>query len=435
MEDYMAKVKEMLLPKDPRYLKYPLEGPFDQEKAYWTAFNCSRCSVCKWVDSWRVKSAKYARICPQHTRYLFDSHSGQGKCDLARAIIEGKMKWEDDPEIKNILFQCTMCGGCDAMDKGIRDGELVKLYRWMRSEYIKKFGPLPEHKAMIDSVKQYDNVWLQPRAKRNAWAKDLQNLGIKDLNKEKAQVLFFVGCTYGLSQELKPTILNIAKILKQNKVDFGILGDKELCCGSPPEKTGMMEEFERLGVANIKRFNELGIKTLVTPCAGCYGTIRVEYDELPVKKKFEVLHVAEYLDRLVQDKKIKYKKEVPLTVTWHDPCHMGRLGRPYVPGKDLDGVYDEPRAILKSIPGVELAEMERIKEYAWCCGGGGGAFTGFKDFAQWTARERLTEAKDTGARAIVTSCPWCESNLRAGGIGMDEKMEVKNLFDLMMEAL
>jgi len=91
----MAKVKEMLLPKDPRYLKYPLEAPFDQDKAYWIAFNCSRCSVCKWVDSWRVKSAKYARICPQHTRYLYDSHSGQGKCDLARALIEGKMKWDD----------------------------------------------------------------------------------------------------------------------------------------------------------------------------------------------------------------------------------------------------------------------------------------------------------------------------------------------------
>ena len=89
----------------------------------------------------RCKSARYARICPQHTRFLFDSHSGQGKCDLALAIIDGKMKWDDDPEIKDILFQCTMCGGCDAMDKNIRDAELVKLYRWMRAEYIKVRAP------------------------------------------------------------------------------------------------------------------------------------------------------------------------------------------------------------------------------------------------------------------------------------------------------
>jgi Fe-S oxidoreductase len=276
---------------------------------------------------------------------------------------------------------------------------------------------------------------VQPRSKRNAWVKDLKKMEIKDLNKEKAEVLLFVGCTYGLSQELKGTILNIAKILKANKVDFGILGNEEVCCGSPAEKLGLLDEFERLATANIKKFNSLGVKTIITPCAGCFGTIGLEYNEMAEKKNFEVLHVAEYLDRLIADKKIKFKKEVPVTVTWHDPCHMGRMSRPYVPGKDLLGVYDEPRNILKAIPGVELVEMERIREYAWCCGGGGGAFTAFKDFAQWTARERIEEAKDTGASMIVTSCPWCESNLRAGGIGMEEKMEIKNLFDLMTEAL
>ena len=431
----MSTNKEMLLPKDPRYLKYPLEGPFDQEKAYWTAFNCSRCSVCKFVDSWRVKSAKYARICPQHKRNMFDSHSAQGKCDLTRSLIEGHIQWDEDPEIKDILFQCTMCGGCDAMDKSIRDAELIKMYRWLRSEYVKRFGPLPEHKGMLDSLKQYDNVWLQPRMKRNNWVKELKDLGIKDLNKDKAEVLLFAGCTYGLSEELKGTVVNIARILKKLGVDFGTLGDQEMCCGSPPSKTGILDEFERLGSANIEKFNGLGVKTVLTPCAGCYGTLRVEYDELEKKKNFEVLHVAEYIERLGREKKLEYKKEIARTVTWHGPCHMGRLGRPYVPGQDLEGVYEEPRNIIRSIPGVELVEMERIKEYAWCCGGGGGAFTGFKDFAQWTARERLEEAKDTGAEIVVTSCPWCETNLRAGGIGMDDKMEIVDLFDLMMEAL
>ncbi len=427
--------KEMLLPKDPRYLKYPVEGAFDEEKARWVAFNCSRCSVCKWVDSWRVKSAKYARICPQHTKYLYDSHSGQGKCDLALALIDGKIKWDEDPEISDIIFKCTMCGGCDAMDKSIRDGELIKLYRWMRQEWVKRFGPLPEHKPMLDSLKQYDNVWIQPRIKRNSWAKELAELGIKDLNKDKAEVLFFAGCTYGLSSELKDTVVNIAKILKMLGVDFGTLGDQELCCGSPPEKTGNMGEFERLGTANIKKFNELGVKTVLTPCAGCYGTMRVEYDDLEEKRNFEVLHVAEYIEKLALAGKINYKREVKKLVTWHDPCHMGRLGRAYQPGKDLLGVYEEPRNILKSIPGIELVEMERIKECAWCCGGGGGAFTAFKDFAQWTAQERIYEAKDTGADILVTSCPWCETNLRAGTAGMDEKMEIADLFDLMTEAL
>lgn len=425
----MVKKKEMLLPKDPRYLKYPIDEPFDPR---WTAWNCSRCSCCKWIDSWRVKSAKYARICPQHKRYLYDAYSAQGKCDLALAIIDGKMKWGDDPAIKDILFRCTMCGGCDAMDKGIRDAEVLKMMKWMREEYVKALGVLPDHQPLVDSVRNYDNVWMQPRARRNSWAKEME---IKDLNTEKAEVLLFVGCTYGLSEELKGTIRNVATILKKAKVNFGILGSKELCCGSPVEKIGVTSEFERLARANVDRFNKLGVKTVVTPCAGCYATIREEYDRFKVKKNFEVLHITELFDQLIEGGKLKFKKEVPLTVTWHDPCHQGRLSRPYVPGKELDGVYEQPRTILRAIPGVELYEMERIKEYAWCCGGGGGVFTAFKDFAQWTALERLEEAKDTGAQVLATSCPWCESNLGNAVKGMEEKIGIASLTDIMIKAL
>jgi len=425
----MVKKKEMLLPKDPRYLKYPIDEPFDPR---WTAFNCSRCSCCKWIDSWRVKSARYARICPQHKRYLYDAYSAQGKCDLALAVIDGKMKWSDDPAIKDILFRCTLCGGCDAMDKRIRDAEVLKLQKWMRAEYVKALGVLPDHQPLVDSVRNYDNVWIQPRARRNSWAKDME---IKDLNTEKAEVLLFVGCTYGLSEELRETIRNVATILKKAKVNFGILGSQELCCGSPVEKIGVLSEFERLARTNVERFNNLGVKTVVAPCAGCYSTIREEYDRFNLKKHFEMLHITELFDQLVEAGKLKFKKEVPLKVTWHDPCHQGRLSRPYVPGKEIDGVYEQPRNILKAIPGIELYEMERIKEYAWCCGGGGGVFTAFKDFAQWTALERLEEAKDTGAQVLATSCPWCESNQGNAVKGMEEKIGIASLTDLMVRAL
>jgi len=422
-------MKKMVLPKDLRYQKYPLDEPFDPR---WTAWNCSRCSCCKWIDSWRVKSWKYARICPQHKRYMFDAYSAQGKCDLALSIIDGKIKWGDDPRIKDILFRCTMCGGCDVMDKSIRDAEVLKLQKWLRKEYVKQMGVIPEHRPLLDSVRNYDNVWLQPRSRRNAWAKKLK---IKDLTKQKAKVLLFVGCTYGLSEELKGTIENIAGILIKSKVDFGILGSREVCCGSPLEKIGEEAEFERVARANIEIFNKLGVKTVVTPCAGCYSTIGVEYDRFQMKKNFEVLHISELFEQLCDAGKIKFKREVPLKVTWHDPCHQGRLSRPYVPGKEIDGVYEPPRNILKAIPGVELYEMERIKEYTWCCGGGGGVFTAFKDFAQWTALERLEEARDTGAQAIATSCPWCESNLGNAIKGMEEKIGLYSLTDLMAKAV
>jgi len=425
----MGKQNEMVLPKDTRYMKYPVDEPFDPR---WTAWNCSRCSYCKWIDPWRVKSWKYARICPQNKRFMFDAYSAQGKCDLALAIIDGKMNWEDDPRIKDILFQCTMCGGCDVMDKTIRDAEVLKLQKWMRAEYVKKMGVIPEHRPLVDSVKNYDNVWMQPRSKRNAWAKGMK---IKDIVKEKAEVLLFVGCTYGLSAELDKTITNIAKILKKCKIDFGILGSREICCGSPLEKIGAESEFERMATANVEMFNKLGVKTVLTPCAGCYGTINAEYDRFNIKKDFEVVHITELIEQSIAEGTLTFKKEVPLTVTWHDPCHLGRLSRPYVPGREIEGVYESPRNILRAIPGVQLYEMERIKEYAWCCGGGGGVYTAFKDFAQWTALERLEEAKDTGAQALATSCPWCESNLGNAIKGMEEKIGLYNLIDLMAQAI
>jgi len=284
----------------------------------------------------------------------------------------------------------------------------------------------------VDSIKNYDNVWLQPRSRRNAWAKDM---GIKEIGKDKVEVLLFAGCTYGLSEELKETIKNVATILKKSKVNFGIMGTKEVCCGSPVEKIGVMSEFERVAKGNIEKFNKSGVKTVVTPCAGCFGTIGLEYEQIEVKKNYEVLHITELFEQLMDSGKLKFKGEVPLKVTWHDPCHQGRLSRPYVPGKEIGGVYESPRKILSSIPGVELYEMERIKEYAWCCGGGGGVFTAFKDFAQWTALERLEEAKDTGAQAIATSCPWCESNLGNAIKGMEEKIGLYSLTDLMVNAI
>ena len=191
----------------------------------------------------------------------------------------------------------------------------------------------------------------------------------------------------------------------------------------------------RAAQANIKIFNQIGVKTVLTPCAGCYSTIGVEYDQFKAKKNFRVMHISEYFDQLMQEQKITFRKEIPLKVTWHDPCHQGRLSRPYVPGKPIDGLYEQPRNLLKAIPGVELYEMERIKEYGWCCGGGGGVFTAFKDFAQWTALERLEEAKDTGAQAIATSCPWCESNLGNAVKGMEEKIRLVSLTDLLAQAI
>jgi Fe-S oxidoreductase len=145
-----------------------------------------------------------------------------------------------------------------------------------------------------------------------------------------------------------------------------------------------------------------------------------------------------------------------MKVTYHDPCHLGRQGESYIPWKGIEkkikgqivvyepnkpryngalGVYQAPRDVLKSIPGLELVEMERIKEYAWCCGAGGGVINAFPDFSAWTAGERIEEARSTGAEAIVSACPWCETAFLNAIKKNGNHMKVYDIMELVGKAI
>jgi Fe-S oxidoreductase len=167
-----------------------------------------------------------------------------------------------------------------------------------------------------------------------------------------------------------------------------------------------------------------------------------------------VLHISEYIQQLIKDGKLKPRKRVDLAVTYHDPCHLGRLGEPWihwqgkkVPGdrfvfdppkvyrRGTQGVYEPPRDVLKSIPGIKLTEMNRIKEYAWCCGAGGGVSESNPEFAQWTARERIEEAESTGAEALVTACPWCEKTFSEAIEATGSRLKVYDVVELVEKAI
>jgi Fe-S oxidoreductase len=217
---------------------------------------------------------------------------------------------------------------------------------------------------------------------------------------------------------------------------------------------GFREEYTDRAADNIKAFETAGVKTIVTPCSDCYHALKRQYPKSG--SQVEVLHMVEYLDRLIQEGKIKFTKSVPMTVTYHDPCHLGRLGESFTPweGKEKKilnqvhtweprrprytgafGIYDAPRNIINSIPGVELVEMERIREYSWCCGAGGGCSDTLPEFSSWTAGERLTEANATGADAIVSACPWCTNNFANAVDENGNKMQVLDIIELVQKAM
>jgi len=413
------------------------------------AWECVRCSNCKYVHPWNMKSQRYSKICPSNSRYLFDAYSSQGRMDIARAMIDGELAYDDSPELLDIIYKCTLCGACDAMCKFFNDLDPVSVFEELRARCVEDGrGPMPGHKPIIDSIKNYDNVWMQPRTRRKNWAKGLD---VKDLSKDKAEVLYYVGCTYAYNPTLQSVAKNTVSILKKGGVDFGILGNKEACCGSPVVRVGDQKMFEQIAASNIEAFNNLGVKKVITSCAGCLSTFKSDYPKVG-RMNFEVLHVVEYIDELIKENRIGLTKDVPVSVTYHDPCHLGRRSEPYIPwnGKRvkyaryeppkelrraINGIYEPPRDVLKSIPGLRLIEMERIREYAWCCGSGGGVKSAFPDFALWTGMERVDEAKATGAEAIVSCCPWCESNLSDAIKEDGDKIKIFDIVDLVLKAI
>jgi Fe-S oxidoreductase len=389
------------------------------------AWGDARCNWCMNQWGWNVKSSKYNEICPEFRYNRFFSYSAMGKFHIIRALLEGDFDYTDSEKLLEICFKCTSCGACEMNCLRLTEKEPLKAAEALKTRLIELgIGPLPAHKELLKSIQNYDNPWLQPRGRRRDWAKKLD---VKDFAKEKCEYLLFAGCSAAFSPTLQHELQNAVKVLKEADIDIGIFGEKEACCGSPAIRIGDRETFFSLVKRNIELFKEFGVKKIITQCAGCHNILKHDYREVPGMPEidFEVIHIAEVLAGLVEEGRITFQKEIPMTVTWHDPCHLGRHC----------GIYEEPRNILKAIPGIRLVEMERIKDQAWCCGAGAGVKMAYPDFAIKVASERIEEAKATGAEAIATSCPFCEQNISEALERNKEKIKMFDLMDLVQMAV
>jgi heterodisulfide reductase subunit D len=325
------------------------------------------------------------------------------------------------------LYECSTCGQCHYVCPSFID--TVELWEGIRASMVcAGYGPLENHKALTSSVKSYDNPWLQPRSTRDKWAKrarkqkEIRGLP-KDLAREQAEVLYFVGCTASFDVNIKQVAVNTVRLLQACGVDFGILGTREKCCGSVLLRVGD-PEYERLARENIEMFNRLGIRTLVTSCAGCYKTISQDYPKV-ADMNFEVMHMVLYIHRLMEEGRVRFRREVPMKVTYHDPCHLGRAS----------GVYEAPRKILQAIPGVTFAEIERHHENSRCCGAGGGLKAGFPEVQQRMSQARVRDAVATGATDFVTACPFCYQGLQVGITAEDAPIRMRDITELLVMAL
>jgi len=412
---------------------------------------CMRCSECKWIPLAKINDWRFAHQCPSISRYNFHAYSGGGRLIMGLAVLEGRYDYTEN--FLDILYKCTMCGACEVSCKCNKDMENMPIAQELRIKAVEDGELIPQQMVVIDSLRKEDNTMLAKKENRGNWADGLK---VKNITQEKAEVYFHAGCRYSFDEELWPEARAAVNILVTAGVDVGIAGKDETCCGCRVYEMGYLGEATKYAENNEDMLKNAGVKTIVTSCADCYQGFKVLYGKLDKLRNVEVLHITEYIERLLQEGKLELKKKVPLKVTYHDPCHLGRLAEPYVPWdgeekkvfkqmyiydppkpwrKGTYGVYDTPRNVIRAVPGVELKEMTRIREYAWCCGAGGGVIDTYPDFAAWTAKERIEEAKSTEAEALVTACPWCKRNFMNALEESGEQMKVMDIVELIEQSI
>lgn len=376
-----------------------------------TFYQCGKCGTCRTV----YKDAYWSRVCPSGEFGKFEAYYLGGKNLLTWALTTDKLKWSEG--IAKIFYQCSVCMAC------IQQCQIPEIHTYagewlmaMREKAVQLgYGPMPEQAKYTDHVMTEKNPYMEKNENRLEWIPSHIKLS------SDAKLAYFVGCTSSYRE--KDVAIATAEILNKLNVDFTIL-EKEGCCGSPVYMTGQTEKAKKLAQKNVDIFKDAGIEQIITSCAGCYRTWKDIYpNKFGLDHGIEIKHLPEFIRRKLKNDEINFNNEIDMKITYHDPCHIGRHM----------GIYKAPRDVIQEIPGIELIEMTRNRHNAWCCGSGGGVRSSFKDLSAFAAKERIEEAKETKASALVSCCPFCLNQFKSN-IGNDE-IQALDLSELINKAL
>ena len=343
-------------------------------------YHCFRCGFCREL----VLGGAY-RICPIREELGFETTYARGRIGVARALLEGRIEYTD-PLVERI-YSCLGCYNCKAHCPTKVDTPSV--VRSQREEiYQEGFRKLKALDEIDSNIEIHKNPYGFSQKRRNQWAEGL------DLP-ARGELLYFPGCATVYD---RPEIAqSLVRILKKAGLEVATLGEEEWCCGIPELWNGNLALAKLLMEENGRRLEAAGAKTILTSCPDCYNVFHHHYPGLLGKQPFRVVHITELLLDLLNERRIVFQKEIKKRVTCHDPCRLGREA----------GIFEPPREILRRIPGIQLVEMRRNREHAWCCGGGGVVNLVYPKLSIKIAKDRVEEAKETGAEMLVTCCPLC----------------------------
>ncbi len=408
---------------------------------------CTRCSLCKMVPMPTVRDAKYADACPPVNAKHFHAYSGGGLQVMALSLVDGRIDVDDD--LARFAFACTTCGLCDVSCKFIMEAERQDVILALR-EHIVAEGHGPEaHRAPVERLRATGYAHGPPSADRLEWH---QGLGLKSLPLERANVLLFTGASAYEDERNATRARKLAELMLAAGLEVGVL-EREPDVGIDAFWTAHRATFEAQAAQVCDVLDRCDVDTIVVLSGSHLGVLRAHYPRYARAPRTEVLHASELLDDLLRRARLSLPTRIERRVTYHDPCYLGRQSEPPRPwqgeekmahgvltyfdppkpiNNGVNGVYDPPRRVLDRISGLRRTEMHRIREYSFCCGGGGGVSAVYPEVARMAAESRIDEARDVGAEAIVTACHHCIANFeRWQG---DDGMPVVDLVDLVYEA-
>jgi Fe-S oxidoreductase/nitrate reductase gamma subunit len=348
---------------------------------------------------------------------------------MRHALWQKHLPWGDirflsmgkENEVGEKFWYCTTCRACL---------EVCPVYGATYDAVMKKRVLAVEEgtnvptlmNQTLEKVFKYDNPWESSKKKRGAWAEglDLVDLAKRDA---KADLCYFVGCTTSFDDTAQGIALSFSKILQSAGVNFGILGQEEPCCGDIARRAGELGLFVEQMEGCIDLFNKYGITDVVTSSPHCFHTFKNDYPEA----SFRTRHYTLVLLELIANGKLQFKDGMDATVTYHDPCYLGRY----------NGIFDEPREVIRSIPGLNLVEMTHHGADSLCCGGGGGRMWQDLNGEVKMSDVRIREAEATGAQILVTACPLCRIMLEDArkAAGLNETLRVMDINELVLQAL
>ncbi len=302
---------------------------------------------------------------------------------------EGLKEYSEHP------YLCTLCGRCSRVCPAFID---TKELRIATRGFMVEKGAYPHAMDQLaETLKRVHNIIGEPDEDRSMWVQALDEAPKDMYQKDKAKVVYFVGCVASYFPMTKRIPQSFVQILDKAGVDFTLLGGEEWCCGFPLIAAGMKKDAEALMQHNLEKVKGKGAEQAVFACPSCYHTWKER-----TNTDIEIFHSTQFIKKLIDEGKISFKGKIT-KVTYHDPCDLGRAS----------GVYEAPREILRAIPGVELVEMEGNREQCKCCGGGGNLEMVRPDLSAAIAQAKIEEIKATGAEMVITSCQQCVRTIQA----------------------